>query len=114
MNTLRKLQHPNIVQFVGFDTKSSGFGDEKQFFILTEWVPGGSIHSLLKKGIKLEENVVKAYTRQVIMGGSLMMMMLMMLIMLMLLLLLLLLRHHFVHFAGFVWSGVSALHGHHS
>ncbi len=64
---LQQLQHPNIVQFVGFDSKSTGFGDERQFYILTEWVPGGSIHSLLKKGIKLEEGVVKAYTRQVVM-----------------------------------------------
>jgi serine/threonine protein kinase len=36
-----------------------------RYYILTEWVPGGSIHALLKKGIRLQENVVKAYVRQV-------------------------------------------------
>jgi serine/threonine protein kinase len=42
--TLRKLDHPNIVKFV--DT----FEHEGQYVIVMEYLSGGSLHDLLKKG----------------------------------------------------------------
>jgi serine/threonine protein kinase len=43
-DTLRQLDHPNIVKFV--DT----FEHEGQYMIVMEYVPGGSLHDLIKKG----------------------------------------------------------------
>lgn len=42
--TLRQLNHPNIVKFVG------AFDHEGQYVIVMEYVPGGSLHDLLKQG----------------------------------------------------------------
>lgn len=41
--TLRQLDHPNIVKFI------DAFEHERQYVIVMEYVPGGSLHSLLKK-----------------------------------------------------------------
>jgi serine/threonine protein kinase len=43
-DTLRQLDHPNIVKFV--DTFEHG----GQYVIVMEYVPGGSLHQLIKKG----------------------------------------------------------------
>ena len=42
--TLRQLDHPNIVKFV------DAFEHEGQFVIVMEYLPGGSLHNLIKKG----------------------------------------------------------------
>ncbi|KAG8914160.1 hypothetical protein FRC01_004196, partial [Tulasnella sp. 417] len=46
---LEKLDHPNIVQYLGF----------------LEYVPGGSIGSCLRRHGKFEENIIKSFTRQI-------------------------------------------------
>jgi hypothetical protein len=42
--TLRQLDHPNIVKFV------DAFEQGGQFLIVMEYLPGGSLHELIKKG----------------------------------------------------------------
>jgi eukaryotic-like serine/threonine-protein kinase len=42
--TLRQLKHPNIVGFV------DAFEHERQYVIVMEYVPGGSLHDLIKQG----------------------------------------------------------------
>jgi serine/threonine protein kinase len=42
--TLRQLDHPNIVKFV------EAFEHEGQFVIVMEYLPGGNLHDLIKKG----------------------------------------------------------------
>lgn len=42
--TLRQLDHPNIVKFI------DAFSHEGQYVIVMEYVPGGSLHELIKKG----------------------------------------------------------------
>jgi serine/threonine protein kinase len=43
--TLRQLEHPNIVKFV------DSFEYEAQYVIVMEYVPGGSLHDLLRQGL---------------------------------------------------------------
>ena len=49
--TLRKLDHPNIVKFV------DAFEHEGQFVIVMEYLPGGSLHDLIKTGLLPIERV---------------------------------------------------------
>ena len=42
--TLRQLDHPNIVKFI------DAFEHEKQYVIVMEYMPSGSLHDLLKQG----------------------------------------------------------------
>ena len=58
---LRSLSHPNIVQYLGSDRA-------ERFTILLEYVPGGSIAMLLSQFGALEEEVVKLYVRQALLG----------------------------------------------
>ncbi len=50
-----KLNHPNIVCYLGTDS------DKQNFNILMEFVPGGSIASMLKNFGIFEEIVVSLY-----------------------------------------------------
>ncbi|KAG9017078.1 hypothetical protein FRB90_001857 [Tulasnella sp. 427] len=60
--TLEKLDHPNIVQYLGFEKT-------KEFFsVFLEYVPGGSIGSCLRRHGKFEENIIKSFTGQIIDG----------------------------------------------
>jgi len=59
---LSMLNHPNIVRYVG--TLREG----ASLFIFLEYVPGGSIASLLMRFGPLEEAVIKIYTRQILSG----------------------------------------------
>ncbi|KAF5385483.1 hypothetical protein D9757_005348 [Collybiopsis confluens] len=62
--TLRDLDHPNIVQFLGFEEGV----DHLSFFM--EYVGGGTIGSCLKAHGKFDEEVTKAFTRQMLDGLS--------------------------------------------
>jgi len=59
---MRSLDHPNIVRYLGCDT------DEDSLYIFQEWVPGGSIASMLKQYGPLSEPVVKRYLAQILHG----------------------------------------------
>ena len=58
------LEHPNVVRYLGAEL------DRKQnvLYILTEWVPGGSILALLEKFGMLPEPVARNYLRQTLLG----------------------------------------------
>ncbi|KAG9044503.1 hypothetical protein FS837_008053 [Tulasnella sp. UAMH 9824] len=60
--TLEKLDHPNIVQYLGFE-KTKEFAS-----ILLEYVPGGSIGGCLRRFGKFDENMIKSFTGQIIEG----------------------------------------------
>jgi hypothetical protein len=62
INVLRSLKHPNIVRYIGTETTPNTLS------IFLEYVPGGSLKSLIDKFGKLEETVVRSYTRQLLLG----------------------------------------------
>jgi hypothetical protein len=57
---MESLRHPNIVGLLG--TQS----DDRTFAILMEFVPGKSVDSIIKKFGKLNEPVVRSYTKQLV------------------------------------------------
>eukprot|EP00667_Euglena_gracilis_P004075 EG_transcript_4090 len=59
---LKALSHPRIVHYLGF------FQTGTKFSILLEYVPGGSIRSLLAKFGKFDECVISSYTSQLLDG----------------------------------------------
>lgn len=60
--SLSTLQHPNIVQYKG----SEMVGDN--LYIYLELISGGSLHKLYQEFKKLEEPVIRRYTRQILLG----------------------------------------------
>ncbi|KAG6853577.1 hypothetical protein C0991_003101 [Blastosporella zonata] len=60
--TLKDLDHPNIVQYLGFEETPENLS------IFLEYVPGGSIGSCLLKHGKFSENVTKSFTGQILAG----------------------------------------------
>ncbi|XP_037430899.1 mitogen-activated protein kinase kinase kinase ANP1-like [Triticum dicoccoides] len=59
---LKNLSHPNIVRYLGT------VREEDTLNILLEFVPGGSIQSLLGKLGSFLEAVIRKYTRQILQG----------------------------------------------
>ena len=62
IRVLGKMNHPNIVKYIGC-TK-----DKECFNIFLEYIPGGSISSIIEKYGKLNEEIIKRYTRQILEG----------------------------------------------
>ena len=62
VSLLKQLAHPNIVQYFGTDRRG------ERFTILLEYVPGGSIETVLSEFGALEEEVVRLYMRQAVCG----------------------------------------------
>ncbi|KAJ7596945.1 MAP kinase [Mycena floridula] len=60
--TLKDLDHPNIVQYLGFEETPDNLS------IFLEYVPGGSIGSCLLKHGKFDEEVTKSFTAQILSG----------------------------------------------
>ncbi|PCH33872.1 kinase-like protein [Wolfiporia cocos MD-104 SS10] len=60
--TLKDLDHPNIVQYLGFEETPTFLS------IFLEYVPGGSIASCLRKHGKFDEEVTKSFTGQILDG----------------------------------------------
>jgi mitogen-activated protein kinase kinase kinase 3 len=61
---MRKLSHPNIVRYFGAELND----EEGVLNIFQEWVPGGSIATLLSKMGAFSVPVVRSYLRQVLLG----------------------------------------------
>jgi len=59
---MRNLDHENITRYLGTDRT------EDTLSIFLEYVPGGSIHSLLERFGSFEETVTRTYTRQLLLG----------------------------------------------
>lgn len=62
VNLLKQLDHQNIVRYLGTEKTS------KVLNIFLEYVPGGSIASLLSNFGPFKEPVVKLYTKQILLG----------------------------------------------
>ncbi|XP_010546855.1 PREDICTED: mitogen-activated protein kinase kinase kinase 3 isoform X2 [Tarenaya hassleriana] len=59
---LKNLSHPNIVRYLGTVRENDSLN------ILMEFVPGGSISSLLEKFGSFPEPVIRMYTKQLLLG----------------------------------------------
>ncbi len=59
---LRELQHPNIVQYLG----CSSSGDYLNIFL--EYVPGGSVQTMLNSYGALREPLIRSFVRQIVTG----------------------------------------------
>lgn len=59
---LRELQHPNIVQYLG----CSNSADHLNIFL--EYVPGGSVQTMLNSYGALREPLVRSFVRQIVTG----------------------------------------------
>ena len=62
VSILRELDHPNIVKYIYTDADPV----KKRVDILLEYVPGGSLSSLLKKFGPFNEKITKIYLRQML------------------------------------------------
>ncbi|CDO99017.1 unnamed protein product [Coffea canephora] len=62
VNVLKNLSHPNIVRYLGTAR------EQESLNILLEFVPGGSISSLLGKFGSFPESVIRMYTKQLLLG----------------------------------------------
>ncbi|WPK24492.1 hypothetical protein PUMCH_001766 [Australozyma saopauloensis] len=62
VQTMKDLDHLNIVQYLGFEQK------EQTYSLFLEYVAGGSISSCLKSYGKFDEQLVRFITRQVLLG----------------------------------------------
>ncbi|EEP79507.1 hypothetical protein UREG_04353 [Uncinocarpus reesii 1704] len=61
---LQGLQHPNIVQYLGTST------DDQYLNIFLEYVPGGSIATMLKQYNTFQEPLIRNFVRQILSGLS--------------------------------------------
>lgn len=59
---LSTLRHPNIVRYVGT------LRENRTLYIFLEFVPGGSIASMLARFGRFDETVIRLYTRQILEG----------------------------------------------
>lgn len=64
INLLRDLQHENIVQYLGSNS------DEQHFNIFLEYVPGGSVATMLNSYGSLQEPLIRNFVRQILAGLS--------------------------------------------
>lgn len=61
---MHKLVHPHIVGYLGAELQDS----KRKLCIFQEWVPAGSLHSLLGQFGALSDAMTRKYTRQVLEG----------------------------------------------
>ena len=64
VDLMQVLTHPNIVRYLGAEVNE----DAGILYIFQEWVPGGSVASVLDKFGPLGVDVVRKYLRQVLQG----------------------------------------------
>lgn len=62
MNFLRDLQHENIVQYLGSNS------EENYLNIFLEYVPGGSVATMLSNYGAFEESLIRNFVRQILQG----------------------------------------------
>ena len=62
IDVMWKLDHPNIVRYLGTDRS------DRYFYILLEYVPGGSIASMLSQYGPFSEDLVRRFSYQILRG----------------------------------------------
>ena len=62
IDLMRSFSHPNIVRYFGAERKG------RTLYIFQEWVPGGSLSSLLRKFGSFTTSVVRRYLYQILQG----------------------------------------------
>ena len=62
INLLERLQHPNIVKYLGSNYH------EEHFNIFLEYVPGGSVAAMLNSYGQLQEPLIRNFVRQILEG----------------------------------------------
>lgn len=62
INFMKDFDHENIVQYLGFQTNSDSL------HIFLEYVPGGSLFSILNQTGPFEDTLVRRYSRQILAG----------------------------------------------
>ena len=73
VHVMKSLEHTNIVRYLGTERGSGGGGggggaSSPSLVIFLEYVPGGSVRSLLDRFGAFDEAVVRIYARQILMG----------------------------------------------
>ncbi|KAF5730536.1 putative Mitogen-activated protein kinase kinase kinase [Tripterygium wilfordii] len=64
---LSKLDSPHIVKYIGFNVKNEQ--DKLMYNLCMEYVPGGTLYDVvLRHGARLEESMIRAYTRDILQG----------------------------------------------
>lgn len=61
---MHKLAHPHIVGYLGAELQDS----QQTLCIFQEWIPAGSLHSVLEQFGALSDTMTRRYTRQVLEG----------------------------------------------
>ena len=64
VSLLKQLDHPNIVRYYQTDMSD----DMNAINVLLEFVPGGSLKTILIKYIALELDVIRNYSKQLLVG----------------------------------------------
>ncbi len=64
IDVMKSLNHPNIVRYLGAEVDNS----RNTLSIFQEWVPGGSVSSLLKRFGPFSVEIVRTYVQQVLKG----------------------------------------------
>ncbi|EGC31954.1 hypothetical protein DICPUDRAFT_49896 [Dictyostelium purpureum] len=64
IEVMKSLRHENIVRYLGTSL------DQTNLSVFLEYIPGGSISSLLSKFGAFSENVIRVYTKQILQGLS--------------------------------------------
>ena len=68
INLMRTLNHAHIVSYLGTEVQYDDETSQRILYIFTEWVPGGSLDTLVSRFGGLAESVVASYTRQILTG----------------------------------------------
>ena len=64
VDLLAGCQHPHIIRYLGTEVDRVDTQDgESVLYIFSEWVPGGSVHSVIERFGRLSETVAAKYTR---------------------------------------------------
>ena len=62
LSVLCGLQHPNIDQLLGYEETTINLN------VFFEYIPGGSIRSVINKDVSFSEDVMKSFTGQILCG----------------------------------------------
>eukprot|EP00762_Andalucia_godoyi_P000755 ANDGO_03703.mRNA.1 Mitogen-activated protein kinase kinase kinase NPK1 len=64
ISVMSQLHHPNIVEYLGVERDN----ERGCIYILMEYVPGGSIASLIRRFGRFDESVIRMYLKQILAG----------------------------------------------